>query len=137
MLLFSLSLSLNLPFSLSLSQSLSFSVSLCLSLSLSLSVYLSFSLFLSLSLSFPHSLSLYLFLSYILFLFLSYSPLLYLSELIDQGIDVTILWYNPNIQPKQVRTRIRWHFLIYTKLHYSTFVFISSFYCIPIFHYIF
>jgi Epoxyqueuosine reductase QueH len=27
-----------------------------------------------------------------------------IKELIDQGIDVTILWYNPNIQPKQVST---------------------------------
>jgi predicted adenine nucleotide alpha hydrolase (AANH) superfamily ATPase len=30
-----------------------------------------------------------------------------IKELVDQGIDVTILWYNPNIQPKQVRHRQR------------------------------
>jgi predicted adenine nucleotide alpha hydrolase (AANH) superfamily ATPase len=30
-----------------------------------------------------------------------------IKELVDQGIDVTILWYNPNIQPKQVRHRER------------------------------
>ena len=33
-----------------------------------------------------------------------YNNLFSILELVDQGIDVTILWYNPNIQPKQART---------------------------------